>query len=193
MSDDAPKRAVGTKQHRVNRAIHLHFTTELTDAEIGEKLGVTERTVKNYVAEPPADEVRETLRNQATQVRMAAFAELKRQLRAAGQRSRGAETPVKVWEGDDGALNVKDIEDDEGTVVKRVPLPADLVMGPDEEARFYARREAREVLEMLVDLVGAAEPEQIELSGEVDGGMSGELEGKLEELSESIDSAYGES
>lgn len=188
MSDDAPKRAVGTKQHRVNRAIHLHFTTELTDAEIGEKLGVTERTVKNYVAEPPADEVRETLRNQATQVRMAAFAELKRQLRAAGHRSRSAETPVKVWEGDDGGLRVRDITDDSGGIVERVPIPADIVVGPDEEARFYARAEARDVLDMLIDLVGAAEPEQIELSGQVDSEIP---EDQIADLKSDLQDAFG--
>lgn len=85
--------------------------------------------------------------------------------------SRSAEKPVKVWTDDDATLNVREVVDeDTGEVVKRIPMPVDLEMGPDDEARFYARKEIREALDMLIDLVGAAEPEQVELSGEVDTG-----------------------
>lgn len=180
-SDDEPKRAKGKKQWRVNRAIHLDLTTQMTKAEIGDELGVSERTARRYCKSPPAQEVQETLQEQATRVRMAAFSELRRQLRAAGERSRSAEKPVKVWRDDADELAVRDVEDDEGNLLKKVPVPADLVMGPDEEARFYARKEARDILEQLVDLVGAGEPERVELSGDVEHGASEELEELLDE------------
>lgn len=183
---DTPKRAKGTLQWRVNRAIHLWFTTDMTQAEIGDELGVSRQTVNDYIHSPPADEVREQLSNQAVQVRMAAFAELRRHMREAGHRSRTAERPVKVWRNDEGTLNVREIRDDEtGEVIKRIPVPADLVMGPDEEARFYARKEVREALDMLIDLVGAGEPEQIEVSGEVSHGADESLQ-ELKDMAEDL-------
>ena len=181
---DKPKRAKGSKQWRVNRAIHLWFTTDMTQEEIGDELGVSRQTAGEYIRSPPAEEVQETLETQATQVRLMAFEELRRHLREAGSRSRTAEKPVKVWTDDDGDLQVKEIRDDEDTVVKRVPIPADMEMGPDDEARFYARKEIREALDMLIDLVGAAEPEQVELSGEVETGPD------LDELSEMADDLF---
>lgn len=173
---DSPKRAKGSVQWRVNKAIHLWFTTDMTQAEIGDELGVARQTVNDYINSPPAEEVQDTLNTQATQVRMMAFEELRRHLRDAGQRSRSAAKPVKVWTDDDGDLRVKNIEDDDGDVVKRVPIPADMEMGPDEETRFYARKEIREALDMLIDLVGADEPDRIEITGEVEHGASEELQ-----------------
>lgn len=179
---DNPKRAKGTKAWRVNQAIHRHFTTTDSYEEIADDLGVSPETIKGYISEPPAQEVRQVLETQQVQVRMAAFSELKRQLREAGQRSRTAEKPVKVWTDDDGHLVVRDVRDGEkGQIVKKYPLPETFEMGPDHETRFYAREEAREILEQLVDLVGAGEPEQIEFSGEVERGASDELKSLIEE------------
>ena len=174
-----PKRAKRTKRWRVTQAIHLYFTTDMTQEEIGDELGVARETVSRYIHEPPAEEVQEQLQNQARQVRMAAFEELRRHMREAGHRSRTAEKPVKVWTDEDGELQVETIRDDEGNIVKRIPVPADIVMRPDEQTRFYARDEIREALEMLIDLVGAAEPERVEITGDVSHGMDSE---ELEEL-----------
>lgn len=165
---DSPKRARGTRQWRINRTIHLWMTTDKTQSEIGDELGVSRQTVNEYIHSPPAEEVQETLQEQARQVRMAAFEELRRHMRESGERSRSAEKPVKVWRNDDGKLNVETITDDDGNVVKRVPVPADLVMGPDEEARYYARQEVREALGMLIDLTGAGEPDRIQVDHGVD-------------------------
>lgn len=180
---NSPKRAKGSKQWRVNRAIHMWFTTDMTQAEIGDELGVSRETVNEYINSPPAEEVQQTLQSQATQVRLMAFEELRRHLREAGARSRTAEKPVKVYENDAGELEVKDIEL-EGGMTKKVPVVQDIQLLPDEEARFYARKEIREALDMLIDLVGAGEPEQVELSGEVDTGTD------LEELAEMADDLF---
>lgn len=177
-----PKRAKGTLQWRVNRAIHLWFTTDMTQSEIGDELGVSRETVNDYIHSPPAEEVRGQLQDQAVQVRMAAFEELRRHMRVAGSRSRTAEKPVKVWTDDGGELRVEEIRDDEGRVIKHIPVPADMVMGPDEEARFYARKEVREALDMLIDLVGAAEPEQVEVEHGVDEEGLEELQEMAEDL-----------
>jgi predicted transcriptional regulator len=177
------KRAKGSKQWRVTQAIHYYFTTNMTMAEIGDELGVSKATVHNYVHEPPAEEVQQQLDNQATQVRLMAFEELRRHLREAGARSRTATKPVKVYENDDGELEVEDIEL-EGGQVKKIPVVQDIELLPDREARFYARKEIREALEMLIDLVGAGEPDQLELSGEVDTGAD------LEELAEMAEDLF---
>lgn len=156
---------IGTKTYRVTKAIHWWFTTDKTQSEIADELGVSERKVREYIKEPPADEVKEALEHQETQVRLTAFEELRRQLRAAGERSRSAEKPVKVWQDDQGRLQVRDVRNDTGEVVERAPVNADVELLADEKARYYAREEIREILDRLVDLVGAAEPDQLEVEG----------------------------
>lgn len=180
---NSPKRAKGSKQWRVNRAIHMWFTTDKTQAEIGDELGVARETVNEYVNSPPAEEVQETLETQATQVRLMAFEELRRHLREAGERSRTAKKPVKVYENDDGELEVQDLELESGQV-KKFPVVQDIELLPDQETRFYARKEIREALEMLIDLVGAGEPDRVELSGEVDTGPD------IEELQDMADDLF---
>lgn len=156
----------------------------MTQEEIGDELGVSRQTVNEYIHSPPSEDVQNTLKEQARQVRMSAFSELQRHMREAGQRSRSAEKPIKVWRDDEGELNVQEITNDEGEVIKHIPIPADMVMGPDKEARFYARKEVREALDMLIDLTGAAEPERVELSGEVESGLS---DAAIDKLGETID------
>jgi predicted DNA-binding protein YlxM (UPF0122 family) len=165
-SDDRPDSPVGSKQHRITKAIHWHFTTDLTHAEIADRLGVREETVSRYIREPPVEEVRDQLQQQTLKTRLVAFEELKRQLREAGQRSRSAECPVKIWP-EDGAIHVTDIRNDHGKLLERIPIPEDFELGPDQEERFYGRNEAREILEMMVDLVGAGEPDTLRLEGGV--------------------------
>lgn len=172
------KDPVGTKRHRVTRAIHDHFLTDKSWEEIADDLGVEPRTARMYVNEPPAEEVQEIIQSQATSTRIAAWEELKRQLREAGQRSRTAEKPVKIWP-DDGSVHVSDVVNDRGEVVDKIPIPEGFEIGPDEEARFYGRHEAREILEMMIDLVGAAEPETLRLEGDVGVEHSGEVKNSL--------------
>jgi len=170
--DDNPDRPVGTKALRRAIAIHWNWTTEYTTEEIGSALGVRPQTVREYLAEPPSDDVQAVMNNVEAEVRLAAVAELKAQLKQAGHRSRTAETPVKVWTDDDGNLRVNDKRNPEtGELTGKYPVPADMELGADDEARFYARKEVREILAQLVDITGAAEPDkqEIEHSGEVDG------------------------
>lgn len=163
--DDRPDAPVGSPATRRAIAIHWNWTTEYTADEIAAALGVTQRTVEKYLAEGPTAEVRDKMGDVEAEVRLVAVAELKEQLRAAGARSRTAEKPVKIYETDDGDVEVKDITNEEGEVVKRVPVVQDYELLPDAEARYYGRQEAREILDQLVDLVGAAEPDQVEVEG----------------------------
>lgn len=158
--DDRPSAPKGTPDTRRSIAIHWHWTTEHSAEEIAQALGVTEQTVERYLHSGPGEEVKEQLANVEQEVRLVAVQELREQLQAAGHRSKTAEAPAKVWEDDDGNLNVKTITDEDGEVVKRVPVPENLELLPDEEARYYAREEVREILDQLCELVGAKEPEE---------------------------------
>ena len=162
--DDDPDAPVGTPATRRAVAIHWNWTTKYTTEEIASALGVTPQTVRRYVTEGPGEEVRNVIKDVEAEVRLIAVQELKEQLRVAGDRARSAEKPVKIYETGDG-VEVKDITNDEGEVIKRVPVVQDYQLLPDEEARYYARSEAREILDQLADLVGAGEPEQVEVEG----------------------------
>lgn len=167
--DQRPDAPVGTPDTRRTVAIHWHWTTEYSTEEIGKALGVSERTVEKYLESTPAEEVRKQLEDIEAEVRYVAVKELKEQLRAAGHRSKTAESPAKVWEDSEGNLRVKDVTDDDGELVKRVPIPADIELMPDEEARYYARAEVRDILDQLTELLGIAEPEQVEVDAEHSG------------------------
>lgn len=159
--DDSPDAPVATVGVRRAIAIKWNWTTEYTQAEIADALGVRQETVSRYLREGPTDEVQQMVSSLESEVRTIAVMELKRQLKEAGHRARTADQPVKVWTDDAGNLRVKDQRDEEtGEVVGKYPLPADMEMGPDEQARYYARGEIREILEQLTDLVGAGEPDE---------------------------------
>lgn len=163
--DDSPDAPVGTPGVRRAIAIKWNWTTEYTQAEIADALGVRQETVSRYLREGPTDEVRAMVADLESEVRTIAVMELRQQLQEAGHRARTAETPVKVWADDSGHLRVEDKVDEEtGRVVGKYPVPADMELGADEQARYYARGEIREILEQLTDLVGAAEPEEHEVS-----------------------------
>jgi len=166
--EDSPDRPVGKKSLRRAVAIHWNWTTEYTNAEIADALGVRERTVRNYLAEPPSEEVQSVMENVEAEVRMVAVSELRDQLKRAGHKSRTAEAPVKVWP-EDGRLNVVDVTDESGTIMDRYPLPDGFELGVDQEGRYYARQEVRDILEQLVDITGAAEPDkqEVEHSGTI--------------------------
>lgn len=159
--DDEPDRPVGTAAVRRSNAIHWNWTTDATEDEIGDALGVSARTVRRYLNEGPTDAVREQMEGVEAEVRMVAVAELRDQLRRAGHRSRTAETPVKVWP-EDGDLHVVDVVDEEsGKIKDKYPLPEGFEVGADEQTRYYAREEVREILDQLVSLTGAGEPEEV--------------------------------
>lgn len=168
--DDRPDAPVGTPATRRTIAIHWEWTTEYSREEMAAALGVTEKTVERYLSQGPNDEVREQMADVESEVRLAAVAELKSQLKAAGHRSRTAEKPVTIYETADGDIEVRDVHDDEtGELLAKKPVPQDMQLLPDEQARFYSRDEAREIIEQLVDITGAGEPEQHEHTGP-DGG-----------------------
>lgn len=177
-SEASDRDPVGTKTYRVRTAIHRHFLTDDTDEEIAEDLGVSTRTIQKYVHSPPAEEARELLQDQAVTTRIAAWEELKRQLREAGERSRTAEKPIKIWP-DDGEVRFTDVRNEAGEILERIPIPEGFEMGADEEARFYGRHEAREIIELMADLTGAGEPETIRLEGDLGVEHSGEVEASL--------------
>lgn len=154
------------KAIRESKAIHLWFTTEMTQEEIADEIGVTRETISKYVNSEPSDEVREIIDQQAAQVRIAALQELRRQLREAGDRSRSAEKPVKVWADENGDLLVKDkVNPETGELTGKYPVPADMEMGPDHTERYYRREEIRDILDQMAELVGAKEPQEVEVSG----------------------------
>lgn len=161
--DKSRDRPVGTPAVRRTHAIHWHWTTEATYEEIADALGVTPETVRNYLNDGPTEAVREQMQRVESEVRTIAVAELKSQLQSAGSRAKTAEKPVKVYENDDGELEVQDIEL-EGGQTKKVPVVQDIELLPDEQARYYARDEVRDILEQLTDLVGAADAEQHEVT-----------------------------
>lgn len=165
--DDRPDAPVGKPATRRAIAIHWEWTTEYTREEMAAALGVQKSTIDRYIREGPTDDVQRMMDGVESEVRMIAVAELKDQLRRAGSRSRTAEKPVKVWTDDDGDLNVNDKRDeDTGELTGKYPVPHDIEIGPDETARFFRREEVREILEQLTELVGAAEPERHEVTGE---------------------------
>jgi predicted transcriptional regulator len=157
---DAP---VGTPAYRRTVAIHWEWTTDYSREEMARALGVTPQTIRKYVREGPNAEVEGRIADLESEVRTVAVMELKEQLRAAGHRAKSAEKPVKIYENDHGELEVKDI-DLEGGGTKKIPVVQDLELLPDEEARYYARGEAREIIEQLTELVGAGEPDEHEVT-----------------------------
>lgn len=159
--DDSPDRPVGTPAVRRTKAIHWNWTTDATQQEMADALGVTKQTIRSYLNDGPTDAVKEQMDRVESEVRVVAVEELKSQLQAAGARAKTADKPVKVWTDEAGDLHVRDQRDpDTGELMGKVPVPNDMELGADSEARYYARAEVREILEQLIDLVGAAEPDE---------------------------------
>lgn len=164
-----PDGPIGTKQHRIRKALHWHWTTDMTQEEMADKLGVSQGKVSKYIREAPTSKaVQDQLETMEAEVRFIAVKELREQLKAAGSRARSAEKPVKIWENANGDLHV--VRKKEGDkVVDRYPIPWDFELGVDEKGRYFGRQEVREILDLLTDIVGAkaADRQEIELSGEV--------------------------
>lgn len=176
-----PDGPIGTRKHRVRRAIHLYWTRDLTQAEIAERLGVSQPKVNEYIHESPQSEaVQEQLEDVAVTTRFIAVQKLREQLRTAGERARTAEKPVAVWTDDDGNLTVRDQMDEDGEVVDKYPVPDDMEMGADEERRYYGRQEVREILDQLTELTGAKAPEERDVN------LSGEMSVDVESMTEAM-------
>lgn len=164
-----PDNPIGSKKTRIRKALYWYWARDMTQEEIGEKLGVGKSKVNEYIhASPQSDAVKEQLDNLETQVRFVAVEQLREQLKQAGSRAQSAERPVKIWEDDNGDLRVKDKHNDRGEVVDKFAVPANIEMGVDSEQRFYGRQEAREIIDLLTDIVGgkAAERHKHEVTGE---------------------------
>lgn len=181
--DDSPDAPVGTTATRRAQAIHWRWTTEATYADIADALGVSTETVRRYLNEGPTDAVREQMDGVEAEVRMVAVAELREQLRAAGDRARSAEKPVKVWTDANGNLTVKDKREPEtGELLDKYAVPKGMELGANEEARYYARAEVRDILDQLTALTGAAEPEEVAV--EHSGGVNVTVENTVVETDE---------
>ena len=156
----------------MKKAIYWHWTADMTQEEIGDKLGVSRRKVSEYINEAPTSPaVQNTLDTLEKEARFIAAEKLRQQLIEAGERAASAEEPVKVWLDTNGDLLVRDKQDPEtGELTGRYPIPRTFEMGADETGRYYGRTEVREILDLLTNIVGAkaADRQEIELSGEVD-------------------------
>lgn len=161
--DDRPNAPVGTPATRRSIAIHWEWTTEYSREEISDALGVQKSTIDRYIREGPTDDVQEQMDGVEAEIRLVAVKELKEQLKAAGSRSKTAEKPVEIYENDHGEVEVNDVEVDSGEV-KKIPKVQDIQLLPDEQARYYARAEVREIIEQLADLVGAGEPDEVDVT-----------------------------
>lgn len=162
--DDEPGSPVGTPATRRTIAIHWEWTTEYSRERMATALGVRKSTIDRYIREGPTEGVQAQMEGIETEVRLVAIAELKEQLKQAGSRSRTAEKPVKIWT-DDGNLRVEDkTHPESGKITGKYPVPWDMEIGPDHTTRYYRREEVREILQQLVDITGAGEPDEVEVS-----------------------------
>lgn len=157
-----------TREWRKTKAIHLDWTTNKSREEIADRLDVHPDTVTRYLNEQLEDEVVDKVwRQRKKEIKLTAVEELRHQLKQAGQRSKSAEKPVKVWEDENGDMVVREESDDSGEVVDRYAVPEDIELAPDEKARYFGRQEVREILELLCDITGVSEPDELEVKGDL--------------------------
>lgn len=153
------------QHYRARKAIEWKFTRDWTNKRIAEELDVAPETVSRYINDPP-EELKEPIQHFKDELTFATFERLRSQLKEANRRAREAEKPQKVFEYDEnGDLVTEEIHFEDGGS-KLIPKVEDLEMQPDEETRFYARQEEREIIDMLWSLAGVEEPEEVEVSGE---------------------------
>lgn len=153
------------QHYRCRKAIEWKFVRGWTNKRIAEELDVTPKTVSLYLNDPPEDFER-PIQHFKDELAFGTFERLRSQLHEANRRARNAEKPQKVFEYDEnGNLKTERIHFDDGGS-KLVPKVKDLEMQPDEQARFYARQEEREIIEMLWSLAGVEEPTEVDVSGD---------------------------
>lgn len=155
-------------EYRARKAIEWRFTRGWSNRRIAEELDVAEQTVSEYINDPP-DALKEPVKQFKEELTLGTFNRLRDQLAAAIDRAENADRPQKVFEFDDnGNLVTEEIVFDNGRT-KLVPKVAGMEMQPDHKARAMARREEREIIDMLWSLAGAEEPDKVEHSGTIEG------------------------
>lgn len=175
-----PDGAIGSREWRVDQAIHLYYSKGWSQADIGDKLGVTQQAVSEYIHDTKGDDVREQIANRQAKTRKIAWETLSEQLREAAHRAEGAEAPNEVWTDENGEVQTVEMRDGRGNLLDREAVPQSHEMGPDTQERFYGRNEQREILELMAEVTGVMEDnkddatEAVEslakvLSGEYDG------------------------
>lgn len=174
--DALPDGPITSKKNRKRVAFNWYNRKGVPMSEIAQRLGVKERTVDSYVNHLTEEELQAMVQTTA-EARAVAASELQDQLREVGRKRRTTETDVKIYTDKHGDLVTEEFRDDNG--VKRViKVPQGIELQPDEEKRFYARKEIREILTMLLDLTGGWEPIEIETETTVN----------IESVDEDIDS-----
>ena len=149
--------------YRARKAMELKWTRDMTNKEIADELDVRPKTVRRYLNDPP-EELKEPARHFKQQLVQGTVELLRQQLAEVRERAETAEQPSKVFATDDnGELLTKEIHL-EGGATKTVPVVEDMEFAPNHEVRTYARKEARQIIQMLWNLAGAEEPDQIEHS-----------------------------
>jgi predicted transcriptional regulator len=148
------------KAIRESKAIHLYFAKGWTVPDIAEELDVSESTAYRYVNSEPADEVKELLAEKEAQVRVNSLEHLREQFADVTDAKEEATTVSKVFDQGDGT--VETVETEDGRIV---PVVQDYEIKPDGKVQQSLRREEREIMQHMERLVGAAEPQEVEVSG----------------------------
>jgi len=149
----------GSQLYRARKAMELKWTRDMTHEEIADELDVTRQTVSGYLNDPP-EELKEPAQHFKQELIHGTVELLREQLATARERAENAEKPSKVFATDDnGDLRTKEIHL-EGGATKTVPVVEDMEMAPNHEVRSYARKEARQIIQMLWNLSGAEEPDE---------------------------------
>lgn len=155
------------QHYRARKAIEWKYTRGWSNQRIADELDVSPVTVSGYINDPP-EELQEPIKHFKDQLVMGTYGRLQEQLQEANERARNAEQPEKVFKYDNnGELVTEEIHFEDGSS-KFVPKVKGMEMQPDEKSRYFARQEEREIISMLWDLAGAREPEEHEISGDID-------------------------
>lgn len=173
----------GTRKWRQTQAIHLHFTTNMTNREIAEKLDVHETTISGYLNDDYAEEVNEMVETHKSQVMMESLRVLKEQLRDLHDQMREvevereeAEVEVKIYRNDEGEVQYDTFTDDNGQE-QMYKVPQGYEVEPDGQTRYFRRsewreisRDIRDVLQEMRSLLGVEQADRIRIehSGGVD-------------------------
>lgn len=155
---------------RVSRAVYLSYVEDLDQNEIAERLDVSQTAVSNYLNDPELGELHEHIKEHAAYIRLSAVDVLKEQLTDALAREKAAEEVTEDWAPDEeGRVETVDEVDDDGRVTDRTPLPEGYVIEADEEVRAEARKETREILQDMLDIVEPGGDHTVELATGGDG------------------------
>lgn len=156
------------QHYRVRKAVEWKFTRGWTNKRIADELGVTPKTVSQYLNDPP-DELADPIEHFKDELAFSTFERLRSQLQEANRRARTAESPDKVFEFDEDGDLVTETIHFEGGGSKLVPKVKGMEMTPDHKVRAAARREEREIIAMLWELAGVEPPDEMAVEHSTDG------------------------